>query len=341
MEKIVLNQTKAKEAYDYYKNMYPLNFNDKEFCIKVWQQRNRFLKADFYILIAQLLSAKNIDEFIQTSQSDFDNLGPLISSCINKKIISVLNSGNIKSSYISHKDLSIIHYDFDLIEPKPEYNQFPCTSESVKKRIDLLHQRFPFSPESPKIAFIGDDDMVSLGLSLYNTFKIHVYEADCDIVDTIAKKKRHNISIYCRNLINENVEKHNCDTFMTDPPYTLHGAVLFILRGLETMQFDNFEEKEFYVILNKTMMGNQMLFLQQILLKSNIWIREIRANFSQYMLPESYNENKRVKKFSQKLGIGAVKNSSSSDLFILRTDNPNLKVLKEFLDKKLIYNHYA
>ncbi len=105
---------------------------------------------------------------------------------------------------------------------------------------------------------------------------------------------------------------------------------------------NDFREKEFYVILNPTMMGKNIFILQSILLKSNIYLKEVIKNFSQYKLPHFYDERKRADKF---LKIHKIKNnslsySSSSNLYIFSVIKPNLKSIKEAIDFNKLYNHY-
>jgi len=130
-------------------------------------------------------------------------------------------------------------------------------------------------------------------------------------------------------------------TFITDPPYTFHGALEFIIAGLTLLPRDS-STKEFYVILNQTMMGKCLNKLLNLLSRASINVHETIFNFSHYPLPFSYREASSAKKFLKSLGVKSYDSltySSSSTLFIFRTTEPKISILKKVVRSSKIYSH--
>ena len=205
----------------------------------------------------------------------------------------------------------------------------------------FLKSRYPFA-EYLRFAIIGDDDLLSLKfVNDYWAFPI-ILEKDKRIINIIKDVKNHFRIIDIDIKFIEKEEKlPSIQTFITDPPYTLNGAMAFIYTGLK-MFGNNLNEKEFYVILNPTMLGKNIFILQNVLFKSNVYLKEIVKNFSQYELPYKYKERDRANKFLQihKIKSQSLNYSSSSDLYIFTTIKPNLKIIKKEIDFNKLYNHY-
>lgn len=130
-------------------------------------------------------------------------------------------------------------------------------------------------------------------------------------------------------------------TFMIDPPYTKNWILLFIYKGLQLIDLSSKEIHEFYVILNQSMTKNFMYKIQSILSWCWIWVHEVRPEFGYYVLPKEYSEYTRAMDFLDKNSISTEKltYSSSSSLYIFRTIQPNLDMLRENIDMKMIYKH--
>jgi len=225
--------------------------------------------------------------------------------------------------------------------PRENLNQFPCDELSRNNRYNFIKNRYPYV-EYLKFGIIGDDDYVSL--KFVNDFWAWpvIVEKDKRIITTIqnASDRFETLNIDIAEI--ENVVKLPIiQTFITDPPYTLHGSLSFIYCGLKMIVKDG-KFKEFYVILNSAMMGKNLFKLQQILINSGIFLSEVINNFSQYNLPKNYQEFKRAKIFLHNNGISikGLKRSSSSNLYIFSTYNPNLNKLRSFINYRKIYKHY-
>jgi predicted methyltransferase len=204
-----------------------------------------------------------------------------------------------------------------------------------------LKERYP-NAENLRVALIGDDDLLSAELSAEEWAKVIVVEKDPRIVSML-KDISPSSQIIESDVsdIHSNTVDNSADTFMTDPPYTLHGALSFIAAGLKFLP-KNKEEKEFYVILNPTMIGRHLDTLNQILCSSGIFLKEVRPNFSQYELPDNFEEKERAAALLKAHSIdpSSLKYSSSSHLYIFSTKEPDICKLESSIDPELMYTHY-
>ncbi len=145
-----------------------------------------------------------------------------------------------------------VKYD---IEPKRDLDQFFATSKSTVEKAKIIIDKGLV--EEKDIAFIGDDDLVTLALgSMAPTYnKIKLFEIDKRLIDTISEVATShtfpNITsqIYdVRKELPKN-ELHKYDVVLIDPPYTPSGARLFIHRAVELLRSkNNFEGS--YIIFN-------------------------------------------------------------------------------------------
>lgn len=78
-----------------------------------------------------------------------------------------------------------------------------------------------------------------------------------------------------------------------------------------------------------------------ILAQCGVYIKEIRKNFSTYHLPQNFKETARAMKFTEdyELNNSVILYSSSSDLYILRSKNPDLELLWKNIRLDSIYDH--
>ncbi|HUT22157.1 MAG TPA: bis-aminopropyl spermidine synthase family protein [Candidatus Bipolaricaulota bacterium] len=335
---------RIEEAYEDYIRLIPLDIqlSDRK-TVSSWRKNNMIEKMDFACLMRNLQNSNNVDEFIKNSSADFDNIGVLIDVGIKNEIVKVEKNGKVKKIFNFHftkKDF------FELIEnpsfvPNCDLNQFPCDFASRKRRFDLFKERYPFT-EYLKFGIIGDDDLVSL--EFINEFWAYpvIIEKDDNITKIIKKASpRFKVIKFDIRKIIKADGFPEVQTFITDPPYTIYGALAFIFAGLRMLVKNN-NVKEFYVILNQTMIGKNLLKLQQILSRAGVYLIEIRRNFSQYKLPMHFSERKRADRFLDSLAIdrSSSEYSSSSDLFIFRTIDPDIDWLGKQINFKKFYIHY-
>lgn len=333
---------RLKEMYFQYIDLYPLDLSLKSKNLNSWRKNNIFCIIDFARLIKSLIKAKNIDEFVQNSNADFDNLAPVIKVAITNRVISVSQEGLIKNLNFFDKQPEFSDKKI-IFTPNNKYNQFPCDSKSRLRRAKLITDNYPFV-EYFRFAIIGEDDFISpLFKDFYNFYPV-VLEKDARIVKQL-KKNNVNTNVYEVDLANDtdfkNLSIPRVKTFITDPPYTLHGSLTFIFRGLSLLSEDN-DIKEFYVILNPAMIGKHINKIKSILSESGVYLHKVIDDFSQYELPTNYDEYNRAANFFKDLGLSnsIVKYSSSSSLYVFRTIKPDLNKIKKSIDYKKIYQHY-
>ncbi len=335
---------KIEDAYKEYIKLSPLDIKkSNQKSLTHWRECYQFSILRFSQLISILQESHNLNNFINYSNSDFDNLAPLIKTAQKFSFVEIKSStGKIEKTY-NFKFTTPLKYKKihrKKITPNEKYNQFPCDIESKKRRSNLFKERYPFA-EYLKVGIIGDDDLLSLEFKNDYWLWPVVIEKDKNIIDII-KKTDNRVEVYERDVRKINTLPNvKVQTFITDPPYTLQGVLFFICAGLKIL-VDNNEEKEFYVIMSKTMMGKSLLHVQEILSSAGIYLFSIVENFSQYNLPINYKEKERANKFAQKIGVSSdvFCKSSSSDLYIFKTNNFNIKKIQKFVKPKLIYERY-
>lgn len=333
---------RIEASFEKYKKSIPLDLSRLSEETPVWQNLYRLEKPVFARLVHNIQHCSSLDAMVQKSQADFDNLGPLIQLAIQDGFIDAKNSDSIQPSW----RFRFTHVDRNkrapkTIKPKSELNQFPCDEGSRKRRYKFLKERFPFA-EYLSIGFIGDDDLVSTEfINDYWAWPVVVEkdEAIINLIQTTSPRVK---------IIQEDIRKFSAydnlpkvHAFFTDPPYTLNGSLAFIYAGLKLLKLDG-EIRELYAILNKTMLGKQLFRIQEILAQANIFLTETIANFSQYKLPEYFDENQRARNFLKTININenSLKYSSSSNLYIFETIQPDLKFLRKQINFNELYNHY-
>lgn len=125
-------------------------------------------------------------------------------------------------------------------------DQAPCTAETAVRRAALLYQSGAL--EGRRIILIGDDDSVSVACGLLGKLvagrplarRIMVVDIDprrLAFINACAKQHGLQIETQVHDLRQPLPQEllGSFDTFITDPPYTLDGAKLFLSRGIEAI----------------------------------------------------------------------------------------------------------
>ncbi|MFW8052770.1 adenosylmethionine decarboxylase [Vagococcus fluvialis] len=169
---------------------------------------------------------------------------------------------------------------------KRNLDQAHATKETVMKRVALL-LKDPLI-FSKKICFVGDDDLVSVFLSLVlkklgskNDNQITVLDIDQEILTFCAKNKWHGLSITTKyqdvRFINHQMNQE-VDIIMTDPPYTTEGLLLFLKVA------DSYLKENGYIYLSFSHKSPHIQrFLQGELNGLGYHYVEIIPNFNTYM----------------------------------------------------------
>jgi hypothetical protein len=332
------------QAYRHYTPLLPLDLrmlNDKK-RQDFWRKTYQYSLHEFARKIKILTLSRTLDEYICTSEGDFDNLSLVIESAVEVGILSLKDSKIIASLKENYK--SVEPKKIGSFIPYTDLNQFPCDEVSVKKRYRYILERYPFI-DKINIAIIGEDDFLSRYTSNDKRFTTIVIEKDPKVLEVLGGlNSSKNILVHSVSIPSDysqlNIQK--VATFITDPPYTLYGSLAFITCGLSLIDENLFSTRvEFYVLLNSSMMGKQLDELLTILSNHGVYLRGVKENFSTYKLPSHYPEYRRAEQFMKLIsGNKAPDYSSSSNLYRFECTNPDIHSLSKLISTKKIYEHY-
>ncbi len=126
-------------------------------------------------------------------------------------------------------------------------DQAPCTADTAARRVGLLYRSGAL--EGRRVLMIGDDDSISLACGLLSKVVAHRPLARrLAVIDIDARRLAFLADMAARDGIAIETIHHDLreplppdliggfDTFVTDPPYTLDGARLFLTRGVEAIE---------------------------------------------------------------------------------------------------------
>ncbi len=156
---------------------------------------------------------------------------------------------------------------------KPVYDQLPISTSStlflIKKILDYL-------PSYQKFLFIGDDDLVSIYLSLVEP-KIESLVIDIDKellgkIEEISEKLRLKIKTKKVDILEKKGLAEKFVGFLISPVYTFEGVKNFLNFGLNYLSKDGG-----YVFLNLAdeAIGNRILFLEKFFFEKKLKIEEV------------------------------------------------------------------
>lgn len=330
------------DCFKEYLECHPLDLHPEESLkLSFWKSTYQYGLLDFTRRIKLLTESTDIDSFIKSSESDYDNIAPLISVAVKHGMADLDDKGNIKGKYKSDRKEGNDLPGHLSVLPKQEFNQFPCDSDSRNRRVKLIRDRYPYV-DYLRIGFIGDDDLTSAALAEDRWVHPVVVEKDARISAQI-KQLNPRATIYTSDIKDIELDTTNkVETFFTDPPYTLDGALGFIAGGLSITGFDGTTDKEFYVVMNPTMMGKRLHDVFNKLSQHGVYLADVEKNFSSYKLPKDFDERSRASSHLESLDTSSdsLTYSSSSNLYIFKTRNPNIKGLLEYVRWERIYEHY-
>ncbi len=333
---------RVEDAYKTYALTCPPHIPKEEVgTFAIWRQTHQYSLSEYCRRIHELSQASTLEEYVQKSESDFDSLIPVISSALEHGIISVDQDGRVGDSleFKFTKPFTPSELSSESFEPDSNLNQFPCDSRSVARRVDLFKERYPYA-EFLRIAIIGDDDFLSR--ELVDEFWVDpiIIEKDSRIVSQIRSLPRSYAVVEQDVSTLDTSAVRRVQTFITDPPYTLHGLLQFVIAGLKLLEIDG-KDKEFYVVANPSIAGSWFSEFLQELSAAGIGCVGVRKNFSQYKLPSGFTEKKRAVDFLQSVGLQSdtVQYSSSSNLYIFKTKHPDIKYLESVCDPTKMYTH--
>lgn len=183
---------------------------------------------------------KTIKQILQLSKSEkIEFLKKLIDENLkHDKVEKIQYSNNIHNSYkfVNH------------------FHQLPCSLETRKKRADLFEKN---GFRDKKILLIGDDDLVSVELSLRNFKNITVIDCDINLIEKlkiITHGAKYPITFIHLNIYN-GIPKYLSNIFdivCFDPPQNFEDLNIFINCALKTIKNEN---SMLYIMLNSYSLG--------------------------------------------------------------------------------------
>jgi predicted methyltransferase len=245
------------------------------------------------------------------------------------------------------KDYSSLRIDSD-----PAASQLTIRQEDLEKRVEYIIKK---CPSGGVIAFLGDDDFISLSMASKNHFeKIVVLEFDKRIVDKIkeiVKKEKYAIDVVHHDLRKRLPEEMigTCDVFYTDSPYSMNGFGLFVSRGVELLKKE--PKKHGFASFSCEMPEIEMVELpaQNVINKMKLII-ERKEMSARNTLPVSIEKSK-IEEIRKKLKeytalskqeswyLGAL--ARKEHLFHFLTTNQTLPLIKGDFNEELYYTEYA
>jgi len=186
---------------------------------------------------------------------------------------------------------------------KGQWDQMPISQGSavfvVKKILDYL-------PLNKKFLFVGDDDFISLFLSLVDpSIESMVIDIDEDLLEKIKDfSRRFNLKIETQkvDLLKTKNLGQSFVGFLVNPVYTLEGVQRFMSFGLSHFSQDGGYA---FLELGDEAIGNRFLFFQDFFTKKNLILRELTLEKIYYPQIKLHTEDEIIEKrmrtlFSQK-----------------------------------------
>ncbi len=175
----------------------------------------------------------------------------------------------------------------DRPEPAHQFDQAYVTPETTVARIALMHTRGDL--ENKEVFVLGDDDLTSVALMLSGLPKrIAVLDIDERLVRFIEKVADEigysNIEMFTFDLRKPlpDYALHKFDTFITDPPETVHAIRSFVGRGIATLKGPGCAG--YFGITRRESSLDKWREIQRVLLNEfNVVITDIIRNFNEYV----------------------------------------------------------
>ncbi len=294
----------------------------KKIIRKFYQNYSRPTFFGFLGEIKPLLFGKSISEFVLENFSEDWNLWTFLEFLKRKKIIKVERSGKISllkkeiSRFIPppkkekeikkivekklgvkiKKKKSVVElfkkfYDF---KTKAQWDQMPISQESAIFLVRKILEKIPFYK---KFLFVGDDDLISLVLTLtepnIECLVIDVDEHLLEGINFLAQKFNLKIEVKKIDIRKKKKLKGDFVGFLTNPIYTEEGVKEFV--GFGANQLGKKGGVGFLVVGDESI-GKRFLFLQEFFSKKRLIIEEIIARKIYYPWISLYKEDKEIKK---------------------------------------------
>jgi hypothetical protein len=155
----------------------------------------------------------------------------------------------------------------------PSYDQLPI---SVSSAIFIVKKILDYLPLGKKILFVGDDDLISLYLSLaepkFESLVIDIDEKLLERIQKVAKKFRLKIETKKVDITKTKKLKEEFIGFLTNPVYTFEGIKTFVDFGVNQLSKDG---GYVFLSISDEAIGTRVLFLEEFFVKKNLKIEEV------------------------------------------------------------------
>ena len=208
------------------------------------------------------------------------------------------------------------------------FDQRPVTLETTINRV--LYMLSKNDVIGKKVVFLGDDDLTSLALGLYNKdTNITVLDVDKRLVDFIndmSKKYNLNIEAYEYNVIDylDKKYKGKYDVVMTDPTPEKVPFTIFMNACIHLLKLDGI----IYTSIYSSAMDRNM-DLQKAITDMNLYITDIIPNFTEYQSIYglfSNNDLELLKKYNIEIDQNSICFTESLFRMIKDKDTKPLKI---------------
>jgi S-adenosylmethionine/arginine decarboxylase-like enzyme/predicted RNA methylase len=172
------------------------------------------------------------------------------------------------------------------LKPKRELDQFIATSKTSAAKAILA--KIKGLADDSDIAFVGDDDFVSLAMENMELgdSSFTVFDIDPQLLEQIRSKSTKGIQTIqhdCRVPL-PNLYKGHYDLVITDPPYTPNGVKLFLNRALELLGKADVNDNKYIILYygNSFKTPEKTLKIQEIIGDMKLLIEDKIDKFARY-----------------------------------------------------------
>ena len=218
----------------------------------------------------------------------------------------------------------------------PEYDQMPISFSSaifiVKKILDYI-------PLNKKFLFVGDDDFISVFLSLANpnteSVVVDINKDTLKKIAELAKKYKLKIKTVEADITKNKKLKDSFVGFLTNPPYNFEGVKNFVNFGMSQLGKDG---GFVFLEVGNESIDNKFLLLENFFYKKNLISKELIAGNIFYPFTEFNIDDqviyRRLKRF---FGEKAMRNGCELGAFLRIFEY--LPFTVEFPKKQSIYTY--
>jgi len=166
-----------------------------------------------------------------------------------------------------------------------DYDQLSILPGAVKNKLAVMLKKNDL--RNRDVLCVGDDDLFSVACSLTGLPRsITVFEIDEKVIGFINKVSRElpiPIKMVSLNLLKPLPKNYSgsFDVFVAEPPDTVKGTLLFVLRGIQALRKDGV----FYLGMTEmTLSKKQWLEIEKAILETGVTLTDVIGDFEEYVI---------------------------------------------------------